>query len=73
MPTDDELGTGRTPAYRFVGVPLPPAPPDLRIGSAGWTLPMSSAKGNTDATESRRLSRSIDHVINHTPRESPAL
>ena len=34
---------------------------------------MSSAKGITDATESRRLSRSIDHIISHAPRESPAL
>ncbi len=68
-----ELGTGKTPAYRFVGA-VPPGPPVFRIGSVGLcTLPMSSAKGITDATESRRLSRSIDHVINHTPREIPAL
>lgn len=71
--SDDELGTGRTPAYRFVGAPAPP-PPDFRIGSVGLcTLPMRIANGITDETESRRLNRSIDHIISHTPRESPAL
>lgn len=70
---EDELGTGSTPAYRLADA-VPPGPPlAFRIGSVGCTLPMSSAKGITDATESRRLSRSIDHIISHTPREIPAL
>ena len=44
------------------------------MGSVGLcTLPMKIANGITEATESRRLNRSIDHIISHAPREIPAL